>query len=246
MNKAKRAWCVTVLALAAAALAAETAQEIAREVDRRDAAGGSSMAFAMTIDSGDGSKPREYAITSLENDAGDSLLEFAEPRAVKGMRILSVGNGSWAFFPSTGRVRKIGGAARSGSVQGIGGDFSYDDLGGGALADDYRFTLASETDKEWVLDGARSNDDAAYDAVRITVLKDGYLMSRAEFSLASKGGFYKVLDLADFRDYGGRVRASSLTMRNLKSGSSTVVRLLEARFDLAVDPSRFDPARLAR
>ncbi len=237
---------LALLALTAAGGWAQDADSIVREVDRREASESSLMTLSMRIDSGSGGAAREYSLRITENEAGDSLVEFLAPRSVQGMRVLGVGDGSWVYFPSTGRVRKIGAQARSGSVQGIGGDFSYEDLGGGTLAEDYLFTLLADKDGTWVLEGRRAREASAYDAVRITVEKESYRMLRAEFSLESKGGFFKALELSEFRDFDGRTRATVMVMKNLKELSSTEVRLLDARFGLAVEAGRFDPARLGR
>jgi hypothetical protein len=70
-------------------------------------------------------------------------MEFVEPRSIKGLKILSIGDDTWLFFPSTGRVQKIAGTSKEDSVQGVGGDFSYEDMGGGTFDENYNFTLVS-------------------------------------------------------------------------------------------------------
>jgi len=234
------------LASMGVAFSDERGDSIARSVDEAERAESSRIVMSMAIRQSEGGAPREFSVLSLENAEGDSLMEFIEPRTVRGMRILSRGNGSWVYFPSTGRVRKIGGASRSGSVQGVGGDFSYDDLGGGSWADEYGFVLTRETESAWELDGTRRSPGSAYDAVRVTVDRNTSLVTRCAFSLASEGGFYKVLTCDEFKDFGGRIRAGRMVMRNEKSGSSTEVLIREAEFGIAIDPASFDPARFQR
>ena len=57
------------------------------------------------------------------------------------------------YFPSTGRVRKIASKSKDQSIQGVGGDFSYEDLSAGKWEKKYDFRIASTTDKQWVLAG---------------------------------------------------------------------------------------------
>lgn len=255
--RARKAWIAlaALICLAAGALpsaAAETAADIVRKLDELEASSGTRMELSMTVKPAGGGAERTFAVKSLARREADgsetSMIEFVEPRTVRGLRILSRGSDSWAFFPSTSRVRKIAGAARSGSVQGVGGDFSYDDLGGGTWAEDYAWVLAGETGAEWKLEGARAGKDSSYDAVRLTVDKGTGLARRAEFGLKAEGGYFKELAFEEFKDFGGRLKASRMTMSNPKKGTATVVAVREAAFDVdfseaesrLFDPSRFD------
>ena len=232
--------------LVSAALAAdEHGQSVARRVDENERSKTSRSTMEMIVRPADGSAPRNFAVTSYERSGANeaSYIEFAEPRSVRGLRILTKGRDSWVFFPSTGRVRKIAGSSRSGSVQGVGGDFSYDDLGGGAWADDYEFVILREDSRVWELEGKRKTEDAAYDSVKLTVDKALVLAVKAAFASAKEGGYYKELAFSGFRDFGGKTRAGELEMKNLKKGSSTLVVLKEAAFDLPLEDRFFDPSR---
>ena len=228
------------------AAADEKARQIIAKVDAAEKSSSSKLSFAMSIRPADGSAARNFSVLSFENADGDSLVEFTEPRTVRGMRILSKGKNSWVFFPSTGRTRKIGSSSRSGSVQGVGGDFSYDDLGGGSWEDEYEFTVISEGEKEWLLEGKRKSAAAAYDAVKLAVAKDSFMALRSEFSLDTEGGYYKVLEFSDFREWDGKLRAGRMVMKNLKKGSSTEILLKDARFGLALDGGLFDSIRFSQ
>jgi len=229
----------------AAAAGDEKGQAIVRRIDELEKSKTTKSTMEMTVSPSDGSAPRTFSVLSYELDSDDQLshIEFVAPRSVRGLRILTKGSDSWVFFPSTGRVRKLAGSSRSGSVQGVGGDFSYDDLGGGAWADDYEFILLSENDSTWALEGQRKADDAAYDSVKLTVDKKLELPLSAEFAKAKEGGYYKELTFSGHRDFGGRIRAAEMIMKNLKKGSSTVVTLKEATYDLPLEEKLFDPSR---
>ena len=230
---------------AQAAPADEAGQAIVRRVDELEKSKTSKSTMEMTIRPADGGAPRTFSVLAYERGGADeaSLIEFVEPRSVRGLRILTKGSDSWVFFPSTGRVRKIAGSSRSGSVQGVGGDFSYDDLGGGAWAEDYDFMVLSENDAVWELEGQRKAEDAAYDSVKLRVDKKLELPLLASFAKAKEGGYYKELTFTAHRDFGGRTRAAEMLMNNKQKGSSTLVTLKEAVYDLRLEDKLFDPSR---
>lgn len=240
------ALAVTLIAATIAVAAAdEKGQAIVRRIDELERSSASRSVMEMTIRPADGSSPRAFSVLSFEKDGPAELshIEFVAPRSVKGLRILTKGKDSWVFFPSTGRVRKIAGSSRSGSVQGVGGDFSYDDLGGGSWADDYEFTLVSEDADAWNLEGTRKAEDAAYDSVKLRVDKKLELPLLASFAKAKEGGYYKELSFSGHRDFNGRMRAEKMVMTNGKKGSSTIVVLKEAAFDVPLEDKLFDPSR---
>lgn len=234
---------VMLACIGSGAAADEAGNRIARLVDATEAVDSARMVMTMTIRQSDRAEPRIFRVLSLENAEGDSHVEFLEPRTVRGLRILSRGTGSWVFFPSTGRVRKLGGSARSGSVSGVGGDFSYSDLGAGSWASDYDFSLTGEDSGTWTLEGVRRSPESGYDAVRLRVDKSTNKFTSCLFSLSSEGGWYKELSCGDFKTLDGILVATRLVMRNLKTGSSTEVLVNEARFGQSLEDRLFDPGR---
>lgn len=248
MKASKRFLPVLGIILLAGFVSAQntTALEIIRMVDRHAQSDSSELSFTMEIFTSEGSTPRVFSITSLENREGYSRIEFTEPRTVQGMRILTRDNASWVFFPSTGRTRKIASGARSGSVQGVGGDFSYGDLANDSWEESYSWTLQNEDDKFWILEGIKKDPDAVYDRVQLTVSKTLERTVFARFALDSKGGYYKELELKNYRNYEGRLRAEQMIMRNTQKGSYTTVTLAAARFDQILSDALFDPSRIGR
>lgn len=222
------------------------ALSIIRAVDAQAKTDSSKLSFTMAIRQTENAESRVFSLTSLENAQGDSVIEFLSPKTVRGLKILTKGNSSWVFFPSTGRIRKIGGSSRSGSVQGVGGDFSYDDLGSNSWEADYVFSLETTTTTEWILHGKRKHAEAPYDEVRLTVSQGNGLVTSAAFSLEKEGGLYKELNLREFRDYSGQTRAGKLVMKTLSKGSITEVTLDHAEFNIPLHNDLFDPSRFSR
>lgn len=239
------ALCVLLLCTSAKAQS-KTALEIIRMVDRYAQSDSSELSFTMEIFSSEGSNPRIFSITSYENREGHSLIEFTGPRTVQGMRILTRDNASWVFFPSTGRVRKIASGSRSGSAQGVGGDFSYGDLANDSWEESYAWTLQGEDTESWLLEGVQTDPDTVYDRVELTVNKTLERTVFARFALDSKGGYYKEMELKNYRDFAGRLRAGQMIMKNTQKGSYTTVTLTNAQFDRILAEALFDPSRFGR
>ena len=232
-------------ATTAAAQAAISATEIVRRVEANERDASSVLLFEMTVREAGGREPRLYRIRLRSRGDEESMVEFLEPRTIRGLRVLSLGDESWVFFPSTGRTRKISGASRSGSVQGVGGDFSYEDLASDTWSKDYAFSIAGEDGQTWTLEGKAAKVGSTYDAIRMTIEKATFRSLRIEYSSAAKG-FFKALAFSDFKPMGGKTRASAMEMRNVTLGSRTSLTLVEAAYDQPIDDRWFSPERFSK
>jgi hypothetical protein len=222
----------------------ENAASIVRAVDEKQRSASSRQDLVMTVypDMADESNKREFSIRNLSKGDDDSYMEFVEPKSIKGLRILSKGDDNWVFFPSTGRTRKIAGTSKKDSVQGVGGDFSYEDIGTGTFESKYTFTIVKNEGSAWVLEGLAKTSSAVYSKVLVTVDKAKMLPTRIEF-YTKEDGRYKELTLSDFKVMGGREIPTRMSMVNLKKKSKTIVVVKAAEFDLTIDDKYFNPSR---
>jgi hypothetical protein len=228
------------------ATADETALEIIRNADRAQRTDSQKTETTMrTYTSEKNEKDfREFRMTSYSRGA-DSSMEFVEPRSIKGLKILSIGDDTWLFFPSTGRVRKIAGTSKGDSVQGVGGDFSYEDMGGGTFDEKYNFTIVSSDSQSWTLEGKAKGTDPVYDKITLQVTKAAYLPSRIEY-YTNKDGHIKTMVMSEVKDMGGRVMPTVVTMTNHKKGSKTVIRTLSADYSAVIPDKVFNPTQFYR
>lgn len=225
---------------AAAQNAYSTAAEIVAAVEAAERSSSSQVRAVMTI-RGSG-EPRRFEIRMLSRGDDASFVEFLEPRTVRGLRILSLGDETWVFFPSTGRVRKISGASRSGSVQGVGGDFSYEDLGSADWSEEYEFVLEAETATTWTVLGRARKPEPTYNLLRMAVDRARVRATTIEYS-TPKAGFTRVLHFSEFRNFGAKTMPSLLEMRNLQKSTSSELRILEASYEIPLDDRWFSPER---
>lgn len=224
--------------------AQEDALSIIREVDRRQRVDTSRTRTSMRIfpDAQNPSEFREFVIEGYERGDSESYREVLEPRSVKGLRILAIGEDAWLYFPSTGRVRKIAGTSRGESVQGIGGDFSYEDIGGGRLEEKYEFRLASVDARSWTLEGTPRKPEGVYSRLVIRVSREAYRTESIEFHTA-KDGWLKTLEFLEYKNVSGRDTATRLVMTNHRKGSRTVVTTLSAEYGVPIPEKFFNPAQ---
>lgn len=169
-----------------------------------------------------------YSLTDADGTVRNLTL-FTAPARVKGTAYLTVGDGLWVRFASTGRIRKLSSSARKNSAGGS--DFAYADMGDGnkGYSDKYVATM----DGEESLDGqaqyrlelkpkAGSSSDETYEKLLVWVAKDTGYYSQIQFW--DKGAPIKILSLGDYRSIGGLTYPYTVSMRSLVKDSVSVIR----------------------
>lgn len=223
------------------------ADRIIREVERNELTAHSSMELSMTVydDGRVSSGGKRFSIRLLSRGEDETYMEVIEPRSIRGLRVLTLGKESRLFFPSTGRVRVIAGSSRGQSVQGIGGDFSYEDIGSGGWDDTYTFGMLETRGDRYVLEGTPKEPDPVYSRVVLTVDRSLMLPVKAEF-YTTKDGHLKTLEMSEFKVFDGKTIAARMEMRNHTKGSLTVVEVFEAEYRSVPDEKYFNPMRFNR
>lgn len=188
---------------------------------------------------------RELGLLNLGRGVDESFIEFRAPRNIAGLRVLDLDGAVRVFFPSTGRVRNISGRARQGSVGGVGGDFTYEDMGGAGFATDYTdFQMEGSDGQGWVISGRPRARDSAYDRLVFHIARDTLVPLRIDYM--SGGQQAKQLEARNIRQVGGRHVAMHLIMRNYAEGSRTEIHTESIEWDVPVDAARFHPNRFHR
>jgi hypothetical protein len=227
-----------------AVLFAEDALEIIRKVDEMGKTTTSIAKMSMLVFPyfEDNSNYRDIKVLAYGRGDENSYMEFISPKSIKGLRILSLGGDQWVYFPSTGRVRKIAAKSKDESVQGIGGDFSYEDLGGGSLEEKYTFTILKSEADHWLLEGTPTNESSSYSKILLKILKESYQVPKIEF-YTEADGHKKDLIQEEVKTISGRLTPTQMTMLNLVKLSKTVVIIHEAQYDVEIDEKYFNPMR---
>jgi hypothetical protein len=222
----------------------ENALDIIRKMEEMHNAETSKAELTMLIypDVYDKDEYRTMKVLSYSKGDEDSYMVFLSPKTIKGLSILSKEGDQWVYFPSTGRVRKIAAKAKGESVRGVGGDFSYEDLGGGKFEEKYTFTITESDKEKWVIEGLPKKKDYVYSKVIIFVGKEDYLIRKVEY-YTKEDGHYKDLIMKEVKKIGGRIMPTQMIMANLKKESMTVIITNAAEYDIPIDDKYFNPTR---
>jgi len=221
--------------------------EILREAEDRHSADTAVSEISMVVypDLHNKDDFRQMRIMSYGRGTTDSYMEFITPRAIKGLRMLSLDQDQWIFFPSTGRVRKIAAKSKSSSVKGVGGDFSYEDFSGGSMEEKYNLQLVGNNPENWIIEGIAKNEDSAYDRILVTVEKERVMMMKVEY-YTEEDGHLKDLVIQKVGYLGGREVPIQMVMVNRKKESMTVIITHSAEYDVLIDDRYFNPTRFYR
>jgi hypothetical protein len=225
-------------------MADEDALSIIRKMEEKNHTDSSRTELSMIIypDVYDKDDYRRMKVLSYSQGEENSYMIFLSPKTIKGLSILSKGGEQWVYFPSTGRVRKIAGKSKKKSVRGVGGDFTYEDLGGGNLEEEYTLTLTKTTGKQWIIQGIPKDDESSYTKIIVFVNKDGYLMDKVEY-YTEEEGHYKDLIMKEYKEMNGKLMPSKMIMANLYKESMTVIITHAAEYDVEIDDKYFNPTR---
>jgi len=247
MNRRIRIVFVSMLFLLSALVlvfAEEDALQIIREVEARQRAETSKAELSMLVypDADDSGNVREFKVISYSKGEEDSYMQFVEPRAIKGLSILSRSGDQWVYFSSTGRVRKIAGKSKEQSVRGVGGDFNYEDLSAGNWEEKYDFRVQKSDSREWVLEGTAKQRDSVYSRIVISIDKGTYLSTKIEY-YTEEEGHYKDLEMTEVKEMGGRDVPTRMVMKNYDKNSMTVIITHAIQHDVPIDDKYFNPTR---
>lgn len=242
----KKTIMVFAVLIAITPVSGETAEDIIDQVDNRQISRSEISDLSMTVidDTDRREDNRIFRLQSFSREDANrselSVFIFREPRRLSGMAILTRDDGQWVYFPSTGRVRLLSGAARSGSINGVGGDFSYEDLGTGNWNKDYSFRLITEDDLQWTLEGVPRSVDSGYSKILMSIGKEDYIPRRIEYYRNGREP-EKILSVLEVEAFSGRLNPSVMEMVNQEKGSATIIRFHSMEFDEPLSDNLFHP-----
>jgi predicted RND superfamily exporter protein len=226
---------------------AQQAQDIMARIDEKQAADTAQSRMVMEVHpvAGSDRNMREYRIESYSRGTEDTYMEFVEPRSIRGLKVLELGEETRVYFPSTGRIRRITGEQQGGSVGGVGGDFSYEDMGSGTYVEEYELSMQRENENQWVIRGVPTDPKSSYAHVLFYVDKDTVRVAKTEFFTEDEGHL-KTLHHRDYRTVGGIEIPAYLRMVNHDEEQETIVRIVAHRSNIDIDSKYFNPNRFYR
>ncbi len=221
-----------------------TARDIIKKVDSLESYKTSAGQYAMIVYPNMKNTKSYRIIKMIGYSMGKdiSFNKYVYPNSAKGIKMLIRGDDIWMYWPSSGRKRKIASYSKKKSVEGIGGDFSYQDMTRGDMDKDYKSKILSQNKKAWTIELIPKKRYHAYKRLVVIVKKDLYHINQINYY--DGGGFLKSLFLLNYKSIKGYYMPMTATMVNYRKGSKTIFKIVKVVLDVAVKSSLFDSNRL--
>ena len=232
----KRLTALTILAaivglLAAATVAAQSAEEIVRRMEDNQRFRTQEAEGSLVITDRFGSRTKTFL--SYAQGQERMLLVFTNPEE-RGQKILRLEDEIYLYFPDAEEIIRLQGAALKESV--MGSDFSYEDLTGEkSVLDLYDAKLlGSETlegREHHLVELKAKGRGVAYPLQKLWVDARAFIPRKAEY-YALSGRLLKTLEVLETRQVAGRTVMSRAIMRDaMKRNSSTEFRIDRIKLD---------------
>jgi outer membrane lipoprotein-sorting protein len=226
--------------LAAADPPKQDAREIVKKMDELYRSRSSFVVMEMEIITPQWSRTLKLNAWSLGMDK--TFVRILEPKKEKGMATLRIDNEMWNFLPKTAKVMKIPPSMMMGSW--MGSDFTNDDLVKEyTFLEDYTFEMTGVENPQpgviYVKCVPREGLPVVWGHIVTAVREKDYLPLWAKY-YDEKGKSMRDIEYKDIKPLGGRtIPAVMELVPSQKPGHKTIVRYLDARFDIDVDKEIF-------
>lgn len=172
----------------------------------------------------------------------DTFIRILEPKKEEGFATLRLGNEMWNYLPKTGKVMKIPPSMMMSSW--MGSDFTNDDLVKEfTFVESFLFEMTTPGSPEpgllYVKCVPKEGLPIVWGSIVLAVREDD-LMPVWEKYYDEKGRLARDLAFKDVRTFGKRRIPSTMElMPRTKEGHKTVLRYVEATFDVTLPPDIF-------
>jgi outer membrane lipoprotein-sorting protein len=230
-----------ILSLLSSFIMAQEASEILDNMEKAMTQISSKGIMSQTIKTSTGSlRELEYEYYSGEKGK-HTLMRYLKPSRSKGMAILMRDNSSqiWMYNQRTRRARMLASSAKNQNFENS--DFTYEDMGGSdSWTDKYDATrLEDDKDGHYMLElKPKKSADVSYTKLIMQIRKsDNHPLSIAYFNDESDA--FKTLYFDDIRIIEGVPTAFLLTMKNHRTGSNTIMKIISITYDVEFDDDFF-------
>ena len=178
-----------------------------------------------------------------------TFIRILEPKKERGIATLRIENEMWNFLPKTNKVMKIPPSMMMSSW--MGSDFTNDDLVKEfTFLDSYHFEMITiDTPQEGVLYikcTPKEGLPIVWGYITIAVHEEDY-MPLWEKYYDEKGKLVREMVFKETKSFGDRIVPSVLELiPKTKEGQKTVLRYLEAQFDIPLDSETFSLRNLRK
>ncbi|MFO7565627.1 MAG: outer membrane lipoprotein-sorting protein [Enhygromyxa sp.] len=191
-----------------------------------------------------GSKKKTLQFDMVMKGLDKQYISFTAPGDVAGMKILMVGDSLWMYSPEFQKVRMV--AAHAQSQGFLGSEFTPEDMVMTGLAKHFDAEIGGKKGSETTLSLTPKADfktswskiDIVIDSTKGAVTKMTYFDgSGAAVREQTRGGWAKV---------SGKAMPTEITMKNLKTGAETRIKLSDIKVNQGVEDDLFSKRTLLR
>ena len=248
MNRLHRNLAAVIFLITAVLAGAQelTGPEIIQKVNDLMNPKSSQAEMKLTIQTTSG-QHRTFLYDSYSADRGEkSLIRYLEPVRVKNQAILMLNNADdiWAYFPMTGRVRKLATHAKRQKFEGS--DFTYEDMGSGnVFITDFDAELTGKEKIEghncYKVDLVRKKDaDVSYSKLVLWVDVSTFVPIKIDYYQDKHPDrLQKTLIQSDIRVIDGIPTAMKLVMTNQEDQSQTELEFTNLKYNVPLDNDLF-------
>jgi hypothetical protein len=235
------------------ALAADTAQKIVEEAQRRSTTQSERYeGLLQSFDASGKTSEKRWIFERLgSHGQSKTIIRFTAPSEVRGVALLIVNqtdrpSDQWMWTPSIERDRRI--ALQDRSTRFFGTDFSFEDLEE-RDANQYNHTLMGEETidgaKVWRIQAApKPARSSQYRKSIVWIRSDNYTTLRIDSYIGDQ--VVRRLEQSDFQNVQGVWTARELKMVDLRRGTTTRLAIEKIEYNLALKESDFTVQALRR
>ncbi len=244
-----------LLFTAAGATAAPSVEEIVRKTNHAAYYQGDDgrAQVHMTITDSQGRKRnRRFTILRRDEPGPDGnqkfYVYFHEPADIHKMAFLvwkytDRDDDRWLYLPALDLVKRI--AASDKRTSFVGSDFFYEDVSGRGITEDHH-TLKKETQTYYLLENKPKNPDSVeFSSFDMWIHKKTFLPVKIEY-YDKNGEKYREYEVLEVKTIQGKVTPVKARMKDLKSGSETVVEYTDVKYDIGIPEEIFSERYLRR
>lgn len=185
---------------------------------------------------------RSLKINAWSKGMDKTFLRILEPKKERGMTTLRIGNEMWNFLPKTNKVMKIPPSMMMGSW--MGSDFTNDDLVKEyTFFKDYHFSMTSinspKAGEIYIKCIPKKDRPIVWGYIIIAVRESDNLPVWQKY-YDEKGKLMREMFFRDIKTFGDRIIPSVMELISTsKKGNRTLIRYLEAEFDIKIPNDTF-------
>ena len=235
--------------LTAGTVMAQTASEIALQIDQRPEPVDMISDMTMKLTSKTG-KTRTLSVHTIRKGEGRMIMWFTAPADDRGVAFLTIekesGDEMRMWLPSFKKMRRISTSRKGDSF--MGSDLSFEDLTSRKVADYSHNLLGEETidgEEHWLLENIPNADlRSSYSRIVSVVRKsDAQVIQETYYDKAGELIKERSVETGTFGAYSLPVR---MVMRNVQKNSSTEITFTNIEVDTGVKESLFHERNLRR